>query len=147
MLLAILNKFWRHHPQSSSCTVIYHPSLKLSKLDQLCMCDTAEELGTNSKVTFSCGPLHMAKARRLAKTYLQQLCADTSSSLEDLPGAMDDRGGWRKRVDMTMMMMMIGAMRNANSHDQIWIRVAKSISYDDNRSATNVFFQGPHNQS
>ena len=28
------------------------------------------------------------------RTYLQQLCADTGCSLEDLPGAMDDRHEW-----------------------------------------------------
>ena len=35
-------------PQSSSCTATYHPSRKLSKLDELDMCDTAGEVGTNS---------------------------------------------------------------------------------------------------
>ena len=29
---------------------------------------------------------------------IRQLCADTGCNLEDLPGAMDDRDGWRKRV-------------------------------------------------
>ena len=33
------------------------------------------------------------KAGWPARTYIQQLCADTGCSLEDLPGAMDDRGG------------------------------------------------------
>ena len=27
-----------------------------------------------------------------------ELCADTGYSLEDLPGAMDDRNGWRESV-------------------------------------------------
>ena len=31
-----------------------------------------------------------------ARTCLQQLCADTGCSLEGLPGAMDDRDGWRE---------------------------------------------------
>ena len=39
-----------------------------------------------------------AKTRRPARTYIQQLSADTGCSLEDLPGAMDDREGWRERV-------------------------------------------------
>ena len=34
MLRAILNKSWRQQPQSSSCTATYHPSRKLSKLDE-----------------------------------------------------------------------------------------------------------------
>ena len=39
-----------------------------------------------------------AKAGRPARTYIQQLCADTGCSLENLPEAMDDREGWRERV-------------------------------------------------
>ena len=37
-------------------------------------------------------PSHgQAKAGRPARTYIQQLCANTGCSLENLPGAMDDR--------------------------------------------------------
>ena len=39
-----------------------------------------------------------AKAGRIARTYIQQLCADIGCILEDLQGAMDDREGWRERV-------------------------------------------------
>ena len=38
------------------------------------------------------------KVRRTARTYIQQLCADTECSLKERPGAMDDRDGWRERV-------------------------------------------------
>ena len=38
------------------------------------------------------------KAGQPARTYIQQLCADTGCSLEDLPEAMDDREGWQERV-------------------------------------------------
>ena len=38
-----------------------------------------------------------AKVGRPARTYIQQLSADTRCSLEDLPGAMDDREGWREK--------------------------------------------------
>ena len=38
------------------------------------------------------------KPGRPSRTYIQQLCADTGCSLEDLPEAMDDREGWRERV-------------------------------------------------
>ena len=38
-----------------------------------------------------------AKIGRSARTYLQQLCAETGCSLEDLPGAMDNWGvRWRR---------------------------------------------------
>ena len=39
-----------------------------------------------------------AKAGRPTRTYIQQLCADTGWSLEDLPEEMDDWEGWRERV-------------------------------------------------
>ena len=38
-----------------------------------------------------------AKARRPARTYIQQLCEDTESSPEDLPEAMTDREKWRRK--------------------------------------------------
>ena len=44
-------------------------------------------------------PLHgRAKVGRPPWTYIQQLCANRGCSLEDLPEAMDDRNGWRKRA-------------------------------------------------
>ena len=39
-----------------------------------------------------------AKARRPARTYIQQLCEDTGCSPEDLLEAMNDREKWRERV-------------------------------------------------
>ena len=77
-------------PESSSCTATYHPSWKLSTLDEPDMRDTAGEVGTNSHGQGQ-------KAGRPARNYIQQFCADTGCSLEDLLGAMDDRG-WRERV-------------------------------------------------
>ena len=47
--------------QSSNCTATYHPSRKLSKLDEPDMRGTAREVGTGSLVMHSCGPLHMAE--------------------------------------------------------------------------------------
>ena len=35
-----------------------------------------------------------AKAGQPARTYIQQLFANTGYSLEDLPGMMDNRDGW-----------------------------------------------------
>ena len=42
--------------------------------------------------------LGRAKARRPARTYIQQLCEDTGCCPEDLPRAMNDREKWRQRV-------------------------------------------------
>ena len=39
-----------------------------------------------------------AKAGRPARTYIQQVCAITGCSPEDLPEAMGDREGWQERV-------------------------------------------------
>ena len=39
-----------------------------------------------------------AKARRPARTYVQQLCEDTGCSPEDLSEAMNDKEKWRERV-------------------------------------------------
>ena len=46
-----------------------------------------------------------AKAGRPAKTYIQQLCADTGCSSEDLLEAMDDRDGWRERAGISVPMV------------------------------------------
>ena len=54
-----------------------------------------------------------AKIGRPARTYLQQLCADTGCNLEDMEGAMNDKEGQGnpcKEYDMMMMMMMIHQM-------------------------------------
>ena len=49
ILRAILNRSWKQNtPQSSKYTAIYHPSRKLSKLDEPDMQDTAGEAGTSS---------------------------------------------------------------------------------------------------
>ena len=42
-----------------------------------------------------------AKAGRPARTYIQQDCADTGCSFEDLPEAMDDREGWQEIIRET----------------------------------------------
>ena len=69
-------QYWTSHggstPQSTSCTATYHPSRKLSKLDEPDMRDTAGEVGTSSWVIYSCGPIHMDEQRqddKLEPTY------------------------------------------------------------------------------
>ena len=57
-----------------------------------------------SKMNKTCGtiwrswpPTHRCTSVDLpARIYLHHICADTGFSLEELPGAMDDRGEWRK---------------------------------------------------
>ena len=44
-------------------------------------------------------PSHgQVRVGRPARTYQQQLCTDTGSSIKDLPRARDDRDEWRERV-------------------------------------------------
>ena len=81
--------------QNSSFTATYQLSRMLSKLDKPDMWDTAGEVRTISKAISSC---RRAKAGRSARAYIQRLCTDTGCRLEDLPGTMDDRDGWRERV-------------------------------------------------
>ena len=61
-------QYWRSPgdstPQSSSYTATYHPSRKLSKLDEPDTRDIAGEVGTSSWVIYSCGPLHMNEQRQ-----------------------------------------------------------------------------------
>ena len=96
--------FWTCHGgitlQNSICMATYHPSVKLSKLDEPDIRDTAGEVRTTLiSDILQWTPSHeWAKAGRPARTYIQQLCANTGYSLEDLPTAMDDRDGWRERV-------------------------------------------------
>ena len=73
---------------------------KLSKSDEPDIWDTAGEVGTNRMSDILLWtPAHgRTKAGQPARIYIQLLCADTGCSLEGLPGAMDDREGWQKRV-------------------------------------------------
>ena len=100
MLQAMLDKSWRRHPTKQS---LYCHLLLITKTIQVrwtrytghCW-RSRDELISNLLLWTS---LHRrAKAWRPARTYIQQLCADTGCDLEDQPEAMDDREGWQKRV-------------------------------------------------
>ena len=78
-------------PQSSSCTATYHSPRKLRRTRHAGPCWRSDILQWT--------PSHIrAKIRRPARIYIQQLCADTGCSFEDLPEAMNDREGWWERV-------------------------------------------------
>ena len=63
MLRAILNKSWRQHPTRHQLYG-HLPPIKLFKLDEPDMQDTAGEAGTNSKEMYSYGPPHMAMQKQ-----------------------------------------------------------------------------------
>ena len=48
MLQAVLNKFWKHNPKNSHCTVTNFPSHKPSKSDEQNIYNTAGEVRMNS---------------------------------------------------------------------------------------------------
>ena len=96
MLRAILNKSWGRHPTKQQLYGYQPPITKTIKIRR-------------SRHTGYCWrsrddvlqwvPSHgRAKAGHPARTYIQQLCADTGYSHEDLPEAMDNNEVWRERI-------------------------------------------------
>ena len=100
MLRAILNKSWRQHPTKHQLYSHLPPLTKTIKVRRArhaghC-CRSRDELIRDVLLwTPSYG---RAKARQLARTYIQQLCEDAGCSPEDLLEAMNDREEWRERV-------------------------------------------------
>ena len=79
---------------NNKCTATNLPSLKRSKKDKQDSQDAAGEARTKLLVTLSYGALSKDESVRANQ---QNLPTTTLSgfSLEDLPGAMDDKDGWR----------------------------------------------------
>ena len=100
MLRLILNKSWRQHLTKQQLCSHLPPITKTIQVRQTrhaghCW-KSKDELISN---ILQWTPSHrQAKARQPARTYIQQLCADTGCSIEDLPGAMDNRDRWWERV-------------------------------------------------
>ena len=110
MLRAILKKSWRQHPTKQQLYSHLPPIRKTIKIRQTrqeghCWRSRDELISDVLLWTPSNG---RAKAGYPARTYIQQLCADTGCSPEDLPKAMDDREVWRERV------------RNIHADSVIW---------------------------
>ena len=100
MLRAILNKSWRQHPTKHQLYGHLPPITKTIKIRRTkhvghC-CRSRDEL--ISDVLLWTPSYERAKAGRLARTYIEQLCGDTGCSPEHLPEAMNDREGCRERV-------------------------------------------------
>ena len=100
MLRAILNKSWKQHAPKQQ---LYGHLPPITKTIQVWRTRHAGHCWRSRDALISdvllWTPSHgRPKAGRPARTYIQLLCADTGSSLEDLPKAMDDREGWRWRV-------------------------------------------------
>ena len=97
MLRAILNKSWRQHPTRHQ---LYGHLPSITKVRRTRHAGhywrSRDELISD---VFLWTPTYdRAKAGRLARTYIKQLCEDTRCSPEDLSEAMNDREKWRERV-------------------------------------------------
>ena len=100
MLRAILNKSWRQHLTRHQ---LYGHQAPITKTIQVrrtrhaghCWRSRDELISDVLLWNLTYG---RAKAGRLARTYIQQLCEDTGCSPEDLPETINDREKWRERV-------------------------------------------------
>ena len=95
MLQAILNKSWKQHPTKKQLYGHLPPITKRTRHAGHCWRSRDELISDIVLRTPSNG---RAKAGWPARTYIQQLCADTGCSLEDLLEVIDDREGWQERV-------------------------------------------------
>ena len=99
MLRAIFNKSWRQQPTKQQLYGHSPPitkTIKVRRTRHAGHCRSKDELISDVLLWT---PSHgLAKAGRPARTYIQQLCADTGYSPEDLPKAIDDPEGWREWV-------------------------------------------------
>ena len=92
MLQAILNKSWRQHPTKQQ---LYGHIPPIMKTIQVRHCWRSNDKLISNILLWT--PSHgRVKAGQPARTYIQQPCADTRCSLEDLPGALDNRRVARK---------------------------------------------------
>ena len=80
-------------PQNISFAATHYPSRKLSNLDEPDVQDPAGKVKMNSWAIYARGTIHMDEQRQddQQEPIYKQLCADTGYSLEELPGAMNDR--------------------------------------------------------
>ena len=100
ILWAILNISLRHHPTKQQLYGHLPPitkTIEVRRTTHVEHCWRIRDELTSDILLWT--PSHeWAKGRRPARTYIQQLFADTVSSIEDIPGAMDNRDRCRKRA-------------------------------------------------
>ena len=100
MQRAILNKSWRQHPTRHRLYDHLPPitkTIQVRRTRHAGYCWRSRDELIRDVLLWT--PTHgRAKARRPARTYIQQLCEDTGCCPEDLPRAMNDREEWRESV-------------------------------------------------
>ena len=100
MLRAILNKSWRQHPKKPQLCGHQLPvteTIKVRRTRHAGHCWRSRDQLVGDVLLWTPSP-GRPKVGRPARTYIQQLCADTACSPEELPKAKDDRERWRERV-------------------------------------------------
>ena len=100
MLRAILNNSWWQYPTKQQ---VYGLLPSITKTIKVRRTRHAEHCWGSedeliSEILLWTATHGRAKAARPARTYIQQLCADTGCRPEDLSEAMDGREGWREKV-------------------------------------------------
>ena len=100
ILWAILNKSWWQHPTKHQLYGYLPPITKTIQVRRTrhaghCWRRRDELI---SDVLLRTPTYGRAKAGRLARTYIQQLCEDTECRPEDPPEVMNNREKWRERV-------------------------------------------------
>ena len=99
ILQAVLNKSRRQHPTKQQLYL----SRKVFKFDEPDMRDCWRSKDKLiSDVLLLTPSYQRAKVGRPARTYIQQHCADTGCSFEDLPGVIDNRDGHDKDDDSNL---------------------------------------------
>ena len=100
MLRAVLNKFWRQHPTKQQLYSHLPPIMKavqIRRTRHAGHCWRSKDKLISDIILWTLSH-EQAKAGWPARTYIQQLCADTGFNLEDLPGTIVKRDGWWERV-------------------------------------------------
>ena len=100
MLRAILNRSWRQHPTKQQLYSYLPPITKTVQIRQtrhVGPCWRSRDKFFSDILLWT--PTHgRAKTGWPARTYIQQLCEDTTCSPEDLSKVMNDWERWRERV-------------------------------------------------
>ena len=100
MFRAVLNKSWRQHSTKQQLYGHLPPitkTIKVRRTRHAAHCWRSKDELISDILLWT--PSHRrAKVVRPARTYIRLFYANTGCSLENLPGAMDDRDGWRERV-------------------------------------------------
>ena len=100
MLRADLNKSWKQHPTRKQLYGHLPPisqTIRVRRNRHAGYCWRSKDELVSDVLLWK--PTHgYANVGRPARTYIDQLCENAGCCTEDLPGAMNDREGWREIV-------------------------------------------------